>query len=348
MTFDHGRAASLMLGATLALVASACGDASGPGTPGLLPPSTRALAAGASHTCAIESPGVYCWGQNASGELGLTGKGQSSVPVAQTAVGKDVVEVAANSMQTCVRRASGRVECWGWNAEGGLGDGTTTDRATPMPVLGVEDAIEIAAGGLSACVRRVGGTVSCWGAFGLGHGSLVAVDVADLADVVALRTSQPGGRYCARTLAGKVVCWQDGDTETTAPVEVPELAGTHDLAVAVDETCGLTDANQVLCVEDLGGLQMVDGVDDAVQISGGSDFVCWRRANGDVGCWDRDGVVLGVPRLDLSLDVPATDLSAGQVHFCVRVADGGVECFHDPLSGTSAPDALVRVADLPL
>ena len=46
-----------------------------------------------------------------------------------------VAQVVAGTFATCVRRASGNVECWGWNAIGQLGDGTTTDRLTPAPAL---------------------------------------------------------------------------------------------------------------------------------------------------------------------------------------------------------------------
>ena len=43
---------------------------------------TRALAAGAMHTCALEKAGLYCWGQNANGALGIPPETTSSGPVA--------------------------------------------------------------------------------------------------------------------------------------------------------------------------------------------------------------------------------------------------------------------------
>jgi regulator of chromosome condensation (RCC1) repeat-containing protein len=355
------RFASLSVG-TLVLAASACGSPlRGPLEPTAAVPEappandapvadarvTGGLAAGGGHTCALEMKGLYCWGDNANGELGVAPGSVTNGPVAVSGLGANVVELEANSLQTCVRLAGGRVECWGRNVEGQLGDGTTTDRARPAPVARVEDAVEIAAGGLSTCVRRAGGTVVCWGAFGLGQGSLTPVEVAGLTDVVELRTGQPGGRYCARTRAGQVFCWDFNDTESTTPDRVPALDGTHDLAVTIDQICALTNANQVLCLDlALETVSVVEGVDDAVQLVAGVTFVCWRRTGGDVGCSDHDGVVLPARR-DFALDVPAVDLAAGQVHFCVRVSDGGVECFHDPKLSTTE-DALVRVADLPL
>ena len=37
---------------------------------------------------------------------------------------------------TCAVDDSAAVWCWGWNFAGGLGDGTTTDSASPVPVVG--------------------------------------------------------------------------------------------------------------------------------------------------------------------------------------------------------------------
>ena len=315
--------------------------------------TTHTLAAGASHTCALQQQGLFCWGSNLAGELGTGSVGDPSGPVAAAAVGRDVVEVAANFQQTCVRRASGRVDCWGSNEEGGVGDGTEVFRAVPTAVVGVEDAAEIAAGGGSACVRRRSGTVSCWGANGLGHGSLVPVDIVGLADVVELRTSQPGVRYCARTGSGDVFCWILGDTATTAPALVPALAGTHGLALELSSVCGLTAANQVLCVDyDASEGTLLEGVTDAVELAGTALFVCWRTSRGDVGCSDPNDLIAGHagdPRLDFHIDQPAVELAGGQVHFCARVQDGGVECFNDPWPGTAGVDPkLIRVAGLPL
>ena len=46
----------------------------------------------------------------------------------------DAITISTNSASTCVGRASGEVWCWGSNVRGTLGDGTTTDRITPVPV----------------------------------------------------------------------------------------------------------------------------------------------------------------------------------------------------------------------
>ena len=48
----------------------------------------------------------------------------------------DIVEIAAGSSHTCAISASGAFQCWGWNADGRLGDGTFSGRDGPVDVVG--------------------------------------------------------------------------------------------------------------------------------------------------------------------------------------------------------------------
>ena len=54
-----------------------------------------------------------------------------TVPVGVTGV----AQVACGSGHTCVTLRNGRVQCWGINLNGQLGDGTTTSRALPTDTL---------------------------------------------------------------------------------------------------------------------------------------------------------------------------------------------------------------------
>jgi len=123
------------------------------------------ITAGYGHTCALLSDGaIRCWGLNESGQLG-DGSFQSSVnPVAVSGVGGSATRVAAGYAHTCATLSSGGVRCWGSNAHAQLGDGTLTDRTTPIGVQGMNAGVtSLAAGGLHTCATRSDGRVWCWG-----------------------------------------------------------------------------------------------------------------------------------------------------------------------------------------
>src|SRR5439155_730476 len=98
---------------------------------------------------------AYCWGDNGFGQLGDgTTTSQSSPVLVPAPAGVSFAAVTGGVAHTCGVTAAGIAYCWGRNVEGQLGDGTTTNRLTPVVVVP------------RAGARRVGeaaGTAYCWG-----------------------------------------------------------------------------------------------------------------------------------------------------------------------------------------
>ena len=123
-----------------------------------------------SHTCAVVDGGVKCWGINAAGQLGDGTTTTRLTPVPVMGLGTGVSTVATGSGYTCALRSSGGVACWGYNPFSQLGDGTTVDRSTPTPVVGLPSGVtDLATGGFHACVLTRSGGVKCWGSSGGGQ-----------------------------------------------------------------------------------------------------------------------------------------------------------------------------------
>jgi len=126
------------------------------------------------------------------------------------------VEFDAGFDHACVRRATGRVSCWGRNEHAQLGDTTLTNRPTPVDAVGVTDAVEISAGRIHTCARRPTGGVVCWGynsagQLGTGSGSpfIVYAPVAVMGLTDAAEIFAGDDTSCARSAAGVVTCWGD-------------------------------------------------------------------------------------------------------------------------------------------
>jgi alpha-tubulin suppressor-like RCC1 family protein len=106
--------------------------------PGIAPAS---IAPGAEHSCAVFQDGTLrCWGDNNFGQLGNDSPDQTSTASPSSPVTGITTAAAASSgaVHTCALLQGGIVRCWGMNIDGRLGDGTMTDRFTPVDVLGLE------------------------------------------------------------------------------------------------------------------------------------------------------------------------------------------------------------------
>jgi RHS repeat-associated protein len=276
------------------------------------------------HTCGLSTAGtVACWGSNTVGELGI-GVASAPIPAPVPVVGlsEGAKEISASWEHTCALTRVGAVKCWGWNEYGALGDGTTTDRATPVEVTGLSGNVTaIVAGGYHSCAL-VNGGVKCWGRnnYGqLGDGSrtnrLSPVDVFGLASGVVLITAGLN-HTCAVTGDHAMKCWGEnsygslGDGTSThrdTPVDVTGLtSGVTGASAGHNHTCAI-----------------VDGA-----------AMCWGL-NGDGQVGDNSGFsVRPTPVAVSGLAASVVSISAGGRHTCAIVgADGAARCWGLNTSG---------------
>ena len=124
----------------------------------------KSLSTGLDHACAMTTAGgVKCWGENEFGELGDGAPAGSRTPVDASGLTGGVQAIAAGLRFTCALMSADEIRCWGDNLRGQVGDGTTTDRATPVLVSGLGAVKSIVAGGTHACVLTAAGGAKCWG-----------------------------------------------------------------------------------------------------------------------------------------------------------------------------------------
>ncbi len=135
--------------------------------------SVTAISTSVRHNLAITSDGrLVAWGANTRGQLGDGTTNTPSTPVAVDMSGaladKVVVAVAAGGSNCVALTSEGQVFSWGANSVGQLGDDTTTDRLTAVPVttagvLAGKSVIKIGAGLQHSVALTADGGLYAWG-----------------------------------------------------------------------------------------------------------------------------------------------------------------------------------------
>lgn len=152
------------------------------------------VSAGGSHTCAIDTgQRLFCWGDNALGQLGSGMVPDVACPTnTQPAArcqpngvivsgGQTWKQVSAGQAHTCGLTTGDAVMCWGSNQWGQLGNGGVVDSRVPVPV-GINPTAmlpfrAVTAGANHSCALDAGNRLYCWGddrEFQLGVAGLTA------------------------------------------------------------------------------------------------------------------------------------------------------------------------------
>lgn len=108
---------------------------------------------------------MKCWGYNANGELGRGHASTASSPeyVSDTNM-KTTKAMAVGTHHTCSIDGDNKLWCWGNNGNGQIGDGTTSTRVVPTPVLNLGDEVmQVSTSAYHTCALTSTWNVYCWG-----------------------------------------------------------------------------------------------------------------------------------------------------------------------------------------
>jgi alpha-tubulin suppressor-like RCC1 family protein len=230
--------------------------------------SARALSIGNGSICALLADStVTCWGWTAAANPSGFGTPRNCVMPTPVSGLSNVVSIADgrggmnSGPHTCALLADQTVSCWGFNAAGELGNGTTTNSATPVTVQGVNDATQIASGYDQTCALHSDGTVSCWGYDVQALDSVNTAPVAIPGVTTATSIGVGGDFACAILKDETMTCWGGAPQANTfgngispaptanwiAPTVVGGLPSVTAMAVGSHTVCGLSMSNEVWC-----------------------------------------------------------------------------------------------------
>jgi alpha-tubulin suppressor-like RCC1 family protein len=229
-------------------------------------------------------------------------------------------QIRAGVVHTCAVTAAHVAFCWGENADGRLGDGTTFRRLVPSRVIGNHEWRQLSPGGGQTCGVTTDDVAYCWGLNGngeLGNGGQGDIRLSPSAVSGGLRFRQVEAGYnhtCGVTTEDRGFCWGYGGagnlgdgTQTLAQLVPAPVAGTRrfrHLNAGLSHTCGM-------------------------KLSG-SGF-CWGgNGSGQIG--DGTTVMRTLPRA-LAVDLELDQISAGGFHTCGVTVGGKTYCWGNNIRG---------------
>lgn len=285
------------------------------------PLSLRSVSAGA-HGCGVTDGGAaYCWGWGGSGELGIGYRTFSNETLASlqtprgVAGGHSFAAVGASGVHSCGITPAHDAYCWGDNAQGQLGDGSTTSSLVPVLVTGGHQFASVTVGYFHTCGLTTANRVYCWGNNDAGQlgrtGTSSEVPVLVGSDTLLFTTVRAGLYHnCAISPGQEAFCWgynysgQVGNGATGSVVTAPSA---------------------------------VQGGHSFVAVAAGYAHSCAIASDGAAYCWGAasligDGSFNGVSPLPRAVTggpfaTVETALSAGQENTCALTSAGAAYCW---------------------
>jgi serine/threonine-protein kinase len=278
----------------------------------------------------VRAGALYCWGDNAEGQLGVGDLVAREAPTLVAGMDADVTAVKAGAAHTCAIKG-GALYCWGEGA-----DGQSGGASAPELVAGFDAGVTaLALGDAHTCAIKAG-EAWCWGRNDVGQlgDGTTSASVAPR-KVVGLGTSQTRLSSGAAHVCSDGGCWGDN---AAGQLGVAGMAFSA-FAVAANadhlggaRSCRIDD-QRFYCVQ-----MSAPGVDQVVAAALGAEHVCLIASNA-LKCWgDNAKGQLGVAALASSdmfvtvVDQPPSLLFAGFDSACAAFGEE-LRCWGDNAKG---------------
>jgi len=213
---------------------------------------------------AVQVENLYAWGSNSTGQIGDGSTVSKSSPVSVVGGFTDWVQVSGGNYHSLGIRANGSAWAWGSNNLGRLGTNNTTNRSSPVSVVGAfTDWVQVSGGFSHSLGVRANGSAWAWGANSYGR----------LGDGTTTSRSSPV------SVVGGFTDW------------VQVSVGIHSLGLRANGTAWAWGANSYgnlgdgTTVEKSSPVSVVGGFTDWVQLAAGLRHSLGVRANGTAWAW---------------------------------------------------------------
>jgi|GEM_PF-3594151 len=171
------------------------------------------------------------------------------------------LQVTAGQEHTCGVTVDHEIKCWGYNADGELGNGTTTNSLSAVAIAVSKTWMFVESSRYSTCAIDDGGNGYCWGEGSngqLGNGSTADKSTPTLVSGShAWSKITPGILHtCGLTTTGEVYCWGSGSngrlgngsgSDQSTPSKISGARTYTDVTVGQESSCALAADKTIYC-----------------------------------------------------------------------------------------------------
>ncbi|MFM6928361.1 MAG: RCC1 domain-containing protein [Bdellovibrio sp.] len=224
------------------------------------------FASTAADSCLIMGGKLKCWGSNNWGTVG-DGTAVSKVNPVVIDSGNNYSKVSMGGYgAACAITSTGVLKCWGSNYSGNVGNGTTTQKNSPISIDGMQTYKEVSTSFRHTCGITTSDDLKCWGdnskgqlGDGTATGSTTPIPITSGVKYSKVATSgYNGGGYhtCAITTDGDLYCWgsnsngEVGDgtlVDKSSPVLIDSGIKYSMVSLGGNSSCGITDSGILKC-----------------------------------------------------------------------------------------------------
>lgn len=149
------------------------------------------FAPGSAHSVALDANGkIYAWGHNAYGQLGDGSTTDRNVPTqVQAPEGVPFKSVGNGTHHSLAVDIDGYAYAWGLNVQGQAGDGSTTNRLSPVKIEALSGIARVTGGAHFSMALDVDGNMHAWGSNSSGQLGTGTTD----SSTVPVPTQMPAG-----------------------------------------------------------------------------------------------------------------------------------------------------------
>lgn len=319
---------------------------------------------------------LYCWGENSRGEVGVGDRNPVAIPTRIDSPNLYSQVSVSEGDHTCAVTTAGILKCWGYNFNGQLGIGSTTDGLVPI-VVGSNFRF-VSTGTNHTCALTNTDQLACWGSntsgqVGDGTTTQRAAPITIGAD--AYITISAGFMItCGVTSANELRCWGNntvsqlglGDlVNRLVPVTVDGGINYSEVTTGYSHACAIVDATDELrCWGSGSSGQIGDGattsrstpviVDAGVRytfIDAGQNHTCGVTDTNVLKCWGRnDQGQLGTGTLSqnnlpivINPSVQFQSVSAAANRTCAITSDEKLQCWGNNANRSFSFDILQQL-----